>query len=243
MLVWNNKFTAFYFSTVILALVFLLLNIKAGFFLFNLLTLPVLIFGLLLKFKKNPHPLMSLMIVASIFSFSGDFLMLLDIEESLFKTIGICTFIVAQTSYGILYFYSTQFTEKETAPSFLKRWPEALALILLGVYATIVLEYTNEFFLPGLLYSFFGISTFVLAMNRRFYVNRRSFILVFIGAFLFILSASLTGFDLYATNKIRYAIAILLYSCEHYLCSYGILTQIQETLGQEIPVKSFLNKS
>jgi hypothetical protein len=238
MFVWNKKFTAFYFSTVILAVTFLMLDIKAFFFLFNLLTLPILIFGLWLKFKKYPHPLMPLMIVASVFSFSGDFLMLLDIEENLFKTIGICTFIVAQTCYGLLYIYSTQFTEIKIKPTLLKRWPEILTYILLGIYAAIVLKYTNEFFLPGLLYSFFGISTFVLAINRRFFVSRRSFVLVILGAFMFILSASLTGFDLYATNKIRYAVAILFYSGGHYLCSYGILTQIGEIINKEIPVKS-----
>jgi hypothetical protein len=238
MFVWNKKFTAFYFSTVILAVTFLMLDIKAFFFLFNLLTLPILIFGLWLKFKKYPHPLMPLMIVASVFSFSGDFLMLLDIEENLFKTIGICTFIVAQTCYGLLYIYSTQFTEIKIKPTLLKRWPEILTYVLLGIYAAIVLKYTNEFFLPGLLYSFFGISTFVLAINRRFFVSRRSFVLVIFGAFMFILSASLTGFDLYATNKIRYAVAILFYSGGHYLCSYGILTQIGEIINKEIPVKS-----
>lgn len=238
MLVWNRKFTILYFLTVILGIAFLLFDLRVGFFLFNLSTLPILIFGLLLKFKNYPHSLMTLMIVASIFSFAGDFLMILDIEESLFKTIGICTFIVAQTCYGLLYFFSTQFTDQSIKPSLVKRWPELIALIVLGIYAAIVLEYTNEFFLPGLLYSFFGISTFVLALNRRFFVSRRSFILVFSGAFLFILSASLTGFDLYATNKIRYAVAILFYSGGHYLCSYGILTQIGELINQEIPVKS-----
>jgi hypothetical protein len=238
MFVWNKKFTAFYFSTVVLSVAFLMLDIKAFFFLFNLLTLPILILGLWLKFKKHPHPLMPLMIVASVFSFSGDFLMLLDIEESLFKTIGICTFIVAQTCYGLLYIYSTQFTEIKIKPTLLKRWPEILTYVLLGIYAAIVLKYTNEFFLPGLLYSFFGISTFVLAMNRRFFVSRRSFVLVISGAFMFILSASLTGFDLYATNKFRYAVAIILYSGGHYLCSFGILTQIGEIINKEIPVKS-----
>ncbi len=238
MLVWNKKFSVFYFSTAIFAVAFLLLDLKAGFFIFNLLTLPILIFGLVLKFKKNPHPLMSLMIVASIFSFAGDILMLLDIEESLFKTIGICTFIVAQTCYGLLYIHSAQFTDQKIKPSLLKRWPEMVAFIVLGIYAAIVLEYTNEFFLPGLIYSFFAISTFVLALNRRFFVSRRSFVLVFTGAFLFILSASLTGFDLYATNKIRYAVAILLYSGGHYLCSFGILTQIGEITNKEKSVKS-----
>ncbi|MCL6259094.1 lysoplasmalogenase [Aquiflexum sp. TKW24L] len=238
MLVWNTKFTVIYISTVVLAIAFLLLDLKVGFFLFNLSTLPILIFGLLMKFKKNPHALMTLMIVATIFSFTGDFLMLLDIEESLFKTIGICTFIVAQTSYGLLFYLSTQFSEQSIRPSLSKRWPELLAFLVLGIYAAIVLEYTNEFFLPGLLYSFFGISTFVMAINRRFFVSRKSFVLVAIGAFLFILSASLTGFDLFATNKIRYAIAIIFYSGGHYLCSFGILTQIDEITNEEIPVKS-----
>jgi hypothetical protein len=182
---------------------------------------------------------MSLMIVATIFSFSGDYLMLLDVEESLFKTIGICTFIVAQMSYGLLYIYSAQYTEKKVKPPLTKRWPEIIALISLGVYAAFVLEFTNEFFLPGLLYSVFGISTFVLAMNRRFYVSVRSFAFVITGAFLFIISASLTGFDLYGLNKIRHATAIIFYSGGHYLCSYGILTQIEEIIHKEIPVKSF----
>lgn len=177
------------------------------------------------------------MIVATIFSFAGDFLMLLDIEESLFKTMGICTFIVAQTSYGLLYYFSTQFSEQNKKPSLVRRWPELLTLIFLGVYASIVLEYTNEFFLPGLIYSFFGISTFVLAINRRFFVSKRSFWLVVLGAFLFIMSASLTGIDLYATNKIRYAITIILYTGGHYLCSFGILTQIQELITKEVPAK------
>ncbi|MCH6235432.1 lysoplasmalogenase family protein [Cognataquiflexum rubidum] len=238
MLVWNTKFSVFYISTAILAITFLLLDIKAGFYLFNLMTVPILVLGLLLKFKKNPHPLMSLMIVASIFSFAGDLLMLLEIEESMFKTIGICTFIVAQTCYGLLYYFSTQFTEQNIKPSLVKRWPELIALIVLGIYASVVLEYTNEFFLPGLLYSFFGVSTFILALNRRFFVSQRSFILVFIGAFLFILSASLTGFDMYATNKISYAVAILLYAGGHYFCSFGILSQIEEIIHKEVPEKS-----
>jgi hypothetical protein len=237
MSVWNTKFTVIYFSTVVLAIAFLLLDFKVGFFLFNLSTLPILIFGLSMKFKKNPHALMTLMIVASIFSFGGDFLMLLDIEQSLFKTIGICTFIVAQTSYGLLYYSSTKFTDQNIRPSFIKRWPELIALLILGIYAVIVLEYTNEFFVPGLLYSFFGISSFVLAINRRFFVSFRSFVLVVLGAFLFILSASLTGFDMYATNKFRYAIAIIFYFGGHYLCSFGILTQIDEISNEEIPVK------
>jgi hypothetical protein len=237
MLVWNNKFTIIYFSTVFLAVFFLLQDLKVGFYLFNLSTIPLLIIGLLFKFRKNPHSLMTLMIVATMFSFAGDFLMLLDIEESLFKTIGICTFIVAQSCYGLLYYSSTQFTDQNKKPSLIKRWPELLAFIVLGIYAAIVLEYTNEFFLPGLIYSFFGISTFVLAINRRFFVSKRSFTLVILGAFMFIMSASLTGFDLYATNKIRYAITIILYTGGHYLCSFGILTQIQEIINKEILAK------
>lgn len=240
MLVWNNKFTIIYFSTVLLSIFFLLQDLKVGFYLFNLSTIPVLIIGLLIKFKKNPHSLMTLMIVATIFSFAGDFLMLLDIEESLFKTLGICTFIVAQTCYGLLYYSSTQYTSHIKKPSLLRRWPELLTFIILGIYASIVLEYTNEFFLPGLIYSFFGISTFVLAINRRFFVSKRSFWLVVLGAFLFIMSASLTGLDLYATNKIRYAITIILYTGGQYLCSFGILTQIQEIITKEIPAKTIL---
>jgi hypothetical protein len=225
-----------------LSIFFLVVDFKMGFILFNLSTLPILIVAMLLKFKKIPHALMTLMIVASIFSFAGDGMMLLDIEESLFKTIGICTFIVAQTCYGLLYYFSTQYTGQSIKPPLFKRWPEFIAIVILVIYASFILEYTNEFFLPSLLYSIFGISTFVLAINRRFFVSRRSFILVFVGAFLFILSASLTGFDLFATNKIRYAVSIIFYTTGHYLCSLGILTQIEEIIDSEVPVNSSFEK-
>ena len=179
---------------------------------------------------------MPLMIVAIFFSFIGDILMLPDIEINLFKTIGICTFIVAQTFYGLLYIKSSKLGIRESNPRLIQMWPEYLITITLGIYAWVILSFTDDLFIPSLFYSFFGIGAFVLAMNRRFFVSRKSFYIVFIGALLFILSASIAGMDLYSKNPVRLSTNILIYTFAHYLVSYGILFQIQETSG--IHVKS-----
>ena len=217
-----------YFICVLLSIIFLLTNLKTGFYIFNLSSLPVLIIYLILRFKENNHPLMPLMIVAIFFSFIGDIFMLPEIEINLFKTLGICTFIVAQTFYGLLYIQSSKLGKKGSNPKIYKLWPEFVVCTILGVYASIILSFTEDLFLSSLFYSFIGIGAFILAMNRRFFVSRRSFFIVFFGAFLFIVSASITGMDFYSKDPIKHAISILAYTMAHYLISYGILFQISE---------------
>lgn len=178
------------------------------------------------------------MIVAIFFSFIGDILMLPDIEINLFKTIGICTFIVAQTFYGLLYIKSSKLGINDSDPKPIQMWPEFLITVILGGYAWFILSFTNDLFIPSLFYSFFGIGAFVLAISRRFFVTPKSFFLVFFGALLFILSASITGVDIYSKNPIRHGISILIYTLAHYLVSYGILFQIQEKSEIDIYRKS-----
>jgi hypothetical protein len=245
---WNSKFTALYFLSALLAITFLLNNLKVGFYIFNLITLPILMIGLILKFKKNNHSLMPLMIVAIFFSFIGDILMLPDIEINLFKTLGICTFIVAQTFYGLLYIKSSKLGIKKSNTRLTQFWPECLTIIILGINAWVILSFTNDLFIPSLFYSVIGIGAFVLALSRRFFVRCNSFYIVFIGALLFIFSASITGLDFYSKNPLRHGTSILIYTFAHYLVSYGILLQIQiqETSGSQVQsngTKKFLLKN
>lgn len=233
---WNSKFTAIYFLSALLAITFLLYNYKPGFYIFNLITLPILIIGLILKFKKNNHSLMPFMIVAIFFSFIGDIFMLPDMEINLFKTIGICTFIVSQTFYGLLYIKSSKLGIRKSNTRPTQFWPEFITVIVLGINAWVILSYTDDLFIPSLFYSIIGIGAFVLALSRRFFVRCNSFYIVFIGALLFIFSASMTGLDFYSKNPLRYGTSILIYTFAHYLISYGILLQIQvqETSGIHI---------
>jgi hypothetical protein len=174
--------------------------------------------------------------------------MLPDIEINLFKTIGICTFIVAQTFYGLLYIKSSKLGIKKSNTKLTQFWPECLTIIILGINAWVILSYTDDLFIPSLFYSVIGIGAFVLALSRRFFVRCNSFYIVFIGALLFIFSASITGIDFYSKNPLRYGASILIYTFAHYLVSYGILLQIQmqETSENRIPShgqkKYMLNK-
>jgi hypothetical protein len=228
MLAWKNALSAIYFICVLLSIIFLLTNVKAGFYIFNLSTLPILIIYLTLRFKENNHSLMPLMIVAIFFSFIGDIFMLPDFEINLFKTLGICTFIVAQTFYGLLYIKSSKLGINRSNPKLKKMWPEFVVSATLAVYASMILSFTDDLFIPSLFYSIIGIVAFILAINRRFFVSRKSFYIVIFGASLFIVSASITGMDFYSKDPVRYAISILMYTTAHYLISYGILLQIKE---------------
>lgn len=228
MLAWNSRLTLIYFLSALLSITFLQNDLKVGFYIFNLGTLPILIIGLILKFKKNNHSLMPLMIVAIFFSFIGDILMLPDIEINLFKTIGICTFIAAQTFYGLLYIKSSKLGINKSNPKPFQMWPELLVTVILSGFAWHILSFTNDLFIPSLFYSFFGIGAFVFAVSRRFFVTPKSFYIVFFGALLFIISASITGIDIYSKNPFRHSISILIYTLAHYLVSYGILLQIQD---------------
>jgi uncharacterized membrane protein YhhN len=92
------------------------------------------------------------------------------------------------------------------------------------------LEQTDELFTPSLIYAIFADTVFLLALSRRFYVSKRSFISVFSGAFLFIMSASMTAVDFYSTNLPLYAASIVLYSMAHFLVTNGILIQIEDNV-------------
>ena len=219
-----------YFASVFATVVFILMDKNPAFVVFNLTTLPILIFGLAQNFRKNQDMLMPLTLVATSFSFFGDFLMLMDVEKSLFKTLGICTFVAAQTSYGLLYIHSMRVGERKSPISLTQRLPEIVIGIVLVVYTYYILSHTNELFTPSLVYAIFADTVFLLALSRRFYVSKRSFISVFSGAFLFILSASLTAIDFYSTNLPLYATTIVLYSMAHFLVTNGILIQIEDNI-------------
>jgi hypothetical protein len=230
MIVWGRKFAIVYFATVLMTVVFILLDKNPLHIVFNLMTLPVLIFGLVQSFRKNQDMLMPLAIVATTFSFAGDFLMLMDVERSLFKTLGICTFVAAQTSYGLLYIHSMRAGKQISPISLKRRLPEITIGIALIVYTYHILAQTNELFTPSLIYAIFADTVFLLALSRRFYVSKQSFGSVFFGAFLFIMSASLTAIDFYSSNLPLYAFTIVLYSTAHFLVTNGILIQIRDNI-------------
>lgn len=230
MILWSRKFAMVYFATVLLTVVFILLEKNPLYLVFNLMTLPILIFGLVQSFRKNQDMLLPLAIVATTFSFAGDFLMLMDVERSLFKTLGICTFVAAQTSYGLLYIHSMRSTVLTKPIAFRKRFPDIIIGIILIGYTILILAQTNELFTPSLIYAVFADTVFLLALARRFYVSKGSFVSVFTGAFLFILSASLTAIDFYSTNLPLYASTIVMYTAAHFMVTNGILIQIQENI-------------
>ncbi|WP_373495595.1 lysoplasmalogenase family protein [Aquiflexum sp.] len=228
MLAWNSRLTLIYFLIVSLAVASILLGFSGAYYILNLFIVPVLIFGLIGKFKSSFHPLIPLMLIATFFAFLGDILFSVPIEKSLFNTIGICTFIAAQTCYGLLFYYSATINKNTSHPPLYKRWPEALAFISVLFSSIIVLPKTGEFMIPSLIYAIIGTAALIMALNRRFYVSKESYFKVISGVLCFYISDVVTGFDMYAENKMNIAVITLLYSLGHFLIIKGILIQVDE---------------
>ncbi|WP_194973804.1 lysoplasmalogenase family protein [Aquiflexum lacus] len=227
MLAWNSRLTVIYFLVVSLSVISIVWGYSNAYIL-NIFIVPVLIFGLIGKFKKSFHPLIPLMLIATLFAFLGDILFSIPVEKSLFNTIGICTFIAAQSCYGLLFYYSATIKKHTSQPPLSRRWPEVLAFFLVLISSITVLPLTGEFIIASLIYAMIGSVTLILAMNRRFFVPKASHIRVMIGVSCFYISDIITGFDMYGENKFLIALITLLYSLGHFMIIKGILIQVDE---------------
>ena len=218
-----------YLLTSVLCLTFLLLDFEFGFFITKPLILPVLLFFLIIKFKLTKHQLIPPLMVATFFSFLGDVFLMIKVEESLFKLLGICTFIVAQTAYAMLYYYSTDGFKKRKINIF-KRWPEILTIIITMTTLAFVFPTLGVFAVPAVIYTVIGSVAFVFALNRRFYVSRKSFTITIIGVFFFYLGDALMGHDLFLSSKHIHVIVLLFYILAHFLIVNGIMIQIDKEI-------------
>ncbi|MCH7397079.1 lysoplasmalogenase [Belliella sp. DSM 107340] len=218
-----------YLITSVLCLTFLLLDFDFGFFVTKPLILPVLLFFLLLKFKSTKHQLIPPLMIATFFSFLGDIFLMVQVEESLFKLLGICTFIVAQTAYALLYYYST-YDFKKRKINIIQRWPEFLTIIITMTTLIFVFPTLGVFAVPAIIYTVIGSIAIVFALNRRFYVSQKSFIITIIGVIFFYLGDAIMGHDLFLSNKHLHVIVLLFYILAHFLIIKGIMIQIDKEI-------------
>ncbi|AFL84978.1 putative membrane protein [Belliella baltica DSM 15883] len=223
-----SKLELVYSIISLVSLFFLVTKNELGFYITKPLIVPILLIYLFHKFNETQHQLIPALMVATIFSFLGDIFLLFTINEELFKLVGICTFIVAQTSYAYLYFLSVNSFPKKKI-SFLARWPEFLSsVVILG--ATIILYPSlGNFAAPAIIYSFITSITIIFALNRRFYVSRKSFVLTFLGVISFFISDALMGDDIFLENILNHFFIMLSYLIGHFLIIKGILFQIEST--------------
>lgn len=210
----------------LLCLSFLISENTLGFYITKPIIVPILLIYLFLKFRDSQHSLIPALMIATFFSMLGDIFLLFTINEVFFSLLGICTFTVAQATYAYLYYLSVQGYVKKEIPIF-KRWPEIIS-IAISISATIlVYPSLGDFAAPAIIYAFITTFTIVFALNRRFYVSRKSFILTFLGVFFFFISDTLMGEDLFLENILNHFFVMLAYVVGHYLVIKGIIIQIE----------------
>jgi uncharacterized membrane protein YhhN len=216
----------------ILAAISAWFELKLGYYIGNGVMIPILIFFILQKFKENDSPLLPLLVVALIFSFLGDLMMMIPTEERFFTLIGICTFMMSQVSLGFLFFKSVDYQYLQKGP-IQKRWVEVLFLVAIAFVFSQVYTYLGDYFTAGLIFLLITSSSFLLGLNRRFYVNKYSFRVIMIGLILFLTSDTLSALDLFMTNPIIHTSIILCYGVGHIFITNGILIQIDKTVKKE----------
>ncbi|MFD2035274.1 lysoplasmalogenase [Belliella marina] len=215
-----------YILVSILCLSFLAMEIELGFLITKPLIVPIILLFLIIRFKLTKHQLIPPLMVATFFSFLGDILLMLKVDESLFKMIGLCTYIVAQTAYGYLYYSSVQNFEQKKI-KLVNRWPEALTVIFATLATLMAFPNLGVYAVPAIIYAIISTTTIILALNRRFYVSKISFIITILGVSSFFIGDTLMGGDLYLANTFNHFLILLTYILGHLLIICGMMLQIE----------------
>ena len=221
-----------YLLLVGLALLSVWKGFDLGYYIGNGLMIPTLIYLIVKKYHEYDSPLLPQLVVALIFSFLGDLFMMIPVEEGFFTLIGICTFMIAQFAYGILFLKSTNFRLFTKVP-LTERWPEILLLTIIGIVFSQVYEFLGDYLIAGMIFLLISTSTFLFGLNRRFLVSKVSFGLVLAGLIGFFISDVLSAVDIFFHNREIHMAIILAYSTGHILVTNGILIQVENTKKRE----------
>lgn len=203
----------------------------------DLATKPFLVISLLLFYltakAKNSSPLSKLIISALVFSWIGDILLMLQGQFSGLFIFGLAAFLIAHISY-IFGFRKARFDEPgEINLSFVRT--RVVFLLLIGG-ALIYMLYPNleELLIPVVLYTIVIIAMGISALLRRGRTPDKSFIMVYSGALLFIMSDAMLGINKFM-NPIVQARALIMatYITAQFLIVKGILIHERELVRSD----------
>jgi hypothetical protein len=157
---------------------------------------------------------------------------MIPIEPDIFKLLGISTSVVAQGSYGLLFYLSAKGSRAQNK-SLVLRWPEVTSVFILGLTTIYLYPLLGDFTTPSLIYIVVTTITIVLALNRRFNVSSKSFGLVIGGVACFYVADVLTGMDLLTINPQLRAISLTFFALSHWLIFQGMCIQFDEEIKNQ----------
>jgi len=165
----------------------------------------------------------SLLLLALICSMLGDILLMFNSQNQQFFIFGLIAFLVAHIMY-ILLFLKDRNREKNALP---------FALVLL-IYATalfyLLKEGLGEMLVPVIAYMLVILTMASTAFLRKDKVSKQSYLLIFIGALLFMLSDSLLALNMFYKPIPMANFAIMItYALAQFFIVIGILRQPKAT--------------
>jgi len=186
------------------------------------LIIPVLFFLYFRLIKGQINNFHRMIMSALVFSWLGDVTLQLQGKNDIFFMIGLFCFLLAQVMY-LIAFFST----KGENVLFFKKIYLILPVILYGLIILYILyDGLGDMKIPVIIYTVVILMMLSSALNREKKVNRQSYILVLVGAILFILSDSMIAINRFSYPFDMSRIAIMLtYVVAQYLIAIGCLKQ------------------
>jgi len=187
------------------------------------LIIPILLLIYYSHIKQSVNGFHRMIMAALVFSWGGDVLLQFTSFNETFFLAGLGSFLVAQLMY-LIAFFSTPGRNKVVIG------PKAWLLLPIIAYGTGLLYYLwdglEEMRIPVLAYAIVILTMLSAALNRTGKVNHLSYLLVLIGAMLFVLSDSLIAIDRFKVSFSLARIAIMsTYITAQYLIITGCLKQ------------------
>lgn len=201
------------------------------------LMIPLLLFYLSARAKKTDS-LSKFIVGALVFSWFGDILLMLQGQFNDLFIFGLAAFLIAHLCY-IFGFRLAKFQEtSETNRSFI----HARLVFLIFIGGTLIYmlyPYLEEMLVPVISYTVVIISMAIAALFRRGWTVDKSFIMVYSGALLFIMSDAMIAIDKFMNPIIQARLLIMAtYIAAQFLIVKGILAHEKELATPDEIMKS-----
>jgi uncharacterized membrane protein YhhN len=186
------------------------------------LIIPVLFFIYYRLIKGQINNFHRMIMAALIFSWFGDVTLEFQAKNDLFFMAGLSCFLIAQVIY-LIAFFST----KGENVLFFKKVYLILPVILYGVIILYILyDSLGDMKIPVFIYTAVILTMLTSALDREKKVNQQSYILVLIGAILFVFSDSVLAINKFGHPFILSGVVnMITYITAQYLIVTGCLKQ------------------
>ncbi|MEI9947053.1 MAG: lysoplasmalogenase [Chitinophagaceae bacterium] len=161
-------------------------------------------------------------LLALLFSWLGDVLLLFESKNSLFFLLGLSAFLLAHIFY-IIFFHKIRFNESIAG----KWWLLLIVVVYYALLLSILSPYLGSMKIPVRIYGVVISFMFMLAMHMLFLKNKRTGLLMMIGAFLFVVSDSVLAINkFYYSFEIAGVVIMLTYGAAQFFIVEGAIKYI-----------------